>query len=121
MLKVYTYKACSTCRNTTTWLRAQGIDFEELPIRETPPTMSELQIMLNAYEGQMRSILNTSGMDYRAIGLKDKLDGMEPDAVLHLLTENGNLIKRPFAIDAEHGLFLVGFREEKWKQAFAVK
>jgi arsenate reductase len=120
MLKLYTYKACSTCRNATTWLRTQGIDFDELPIRETPPTMPELQIMLNAYEGQMRSILNTSGQDYRALGLKDKLHGMDADAILLLLAENGNLIKRPFAIDAERGLFLVGFREEKWQHAFAV-
>jgi len=119
MLKIYTYKACSTCRNATNWLRAQGIDFEELPIRETPPTMCELQIMLNAYEGKIRTILNTSGLDYRALGLKDKLDGMNADAVLILLSENGNLIKRPFAIDEERRLFLVGFREEKWKQAFA--
>jgi arsenate reductase len=121
MLKVYTYKACSTCRNATTWLRAQGIDFEELPIRETPPNMDELKTMLSGCEGQMRSILNTSGQDYRALGLKDKLDAMDANAVLHQLTQNGNLIKRPFAIDAEHGLLLVGFREEKWKQAFAVK
>jgi arsenate reductase len=119
MLKIHTYKTCSTCKNATTWLRAQGIDFEELPIRETPPTMRELQIMLNAYEGKIRTILNTSGLDYRALGLKDKLDGMNADAVLILLTENGNLIKRPFAIDEERRLFLVGFREEKWKQAFA--
>lgn len=121
MLKVYTYKPCSTCRNATNWLRANSIDFEELPIRETPPNMDELKTMLSACEGQMRSILNTSGQDYRALGLKDKLDAMDANAVLHQLTQNGNLIKRPFAIDAEHGLFLVGFREEKWKQAFAVK
>ncbi|MCX6974000.1 MAG: Spx/MgsR family RNA polymerase-binding regulatory protein [Verrucomicrobia bacterium] len=120
MLKIYTYKPCSTCRNATNWLRANDVNFEELPIRETPPNMDELTTMLGACEGQMRSILNTSGQDYRALGLKDKLDAMDASAVLHLLTQNGNLIKRPFAIDADRGLFLVGFREEKWKQAFSI-
>jgi arsenate reductase len=120
MLKVYTYKPCSTCRNATNWLRAQSLDFQELPIRETPPTKSELKSMLNACEGQIRSILNTSGQDYRDLGLKDKLDGMDTDAIFSLISQNGNLIKRPFAIDVERGIFLAGFREEKWKRAFAV-
>ena len=120
MLKVYTYKPCSTCRNATNWLRANGVNFEELPIRETPPNMDELKTMLSANEGQTRSILNTSGQDYRALGLKDKLDAMDVNAVFHLLTQNGNLIKRPFAIDADRGICLVGFREEKWKQAFGL-
>jgi arsenate reductase len=118
MLKIYTYKPCSTCRNATNWLRAQSIDFQEIPIRETPPTKSELDAMLSAYESQIRSILNTSGLDYRDLGLKDKIDGMGTDAIFSLLVKNGNLIKRPFAIDANRGIFLVGFREEKWKQAF---
>lgn len=120
MLKVYTYKPCSTCRNATNWLRANGVNFEELPIRETPPNMDELKTMLSASEGQTRSILNTSGQDYRALGLKDKLDAMDVNAVFHLLTQNGNLIKRPFAIDADRGICLVGFRKEKWKQAFGL-
>ena len=121
MLKAYTYKPCSTCRNATNWLRAQDIDFKELPIRETPPSQSELQAMLNACEGQIRAILNTSGQDYRALDLKEKIDGMDTDAIFALLATNGNLIKRPFAIDMDRGIFLVGFREEKWKQSFGVK
>ena len=93
MLKIYTYKPCSTCRNATNWLRAQSIDFQEIPIRETPPTKSELDAMLSAYESQIRSILNTSGLDYRDLGLKDKLDRMGTDAIFSLLVKNGNLIK----------------------------
>ena len=118
MLKVYTYKPCSTCRNATNWLRTQNIDFHELPISETPPTGAELQAVLIASQSQVRSILNTSGQDYRTLGLKDKLDGMDMGTLFSLLAKNGNLIKRPFAIDAERGIFLAGFREEKWKQAF---
>ncbi len=121
MLKAYTYKSCSTCRNATNWLRAQGIDFHEIPIRETSPSKSELKAMLNACKGQIRAILNTSGQDYRALDLKDKIDGMDTDAIFALLAQNGNLVKRPFAIDADRGIFLVGFREEKWKQSFGVK
>ena len=73
MLKIYTYKSCSTCRNATAWLKTQGIRFEENPIRETPPTLRELKSMLAAREDNIRPLFNTSGLDYRALNLKDKL------------------------------------------------
>ncbi len=114
MLKIYTYKSCSTCRNATAWLRAQGINFEEHPIRETPPTLLELQSMLAAREGNIRSLFNTSGLDYRALNLKDKLPTMKPDEALRLLQTNGNLVKRPFALEESKGIHLLGFRESEW-------
>lgn len=33
MLKLYTYKKCSTCRNARKFLANKGIAFEEHPIR----------------------------------------------------------------------------------------
>jgi len=42
MLKVYVYQGCSTCRNALKWLRQNSIAFEEVPIREKPPTVDEL-------------------------------------------------------------------------------
>lgn len=116
MLKLYTYQACSTCRNAVKWLRSVGIAFTEHPIRETPPSLDELRGALASQDGQVRGLLNTSGLDYRALGLKDKLPGMTAEAVLRLLTTNGNLVKRPFAIDPARGVYLTGFREEAWAE-----
>ena len=78
-----------------------------------------LKAMLAAHDGDLRRLFNTSGMDYRALGLKDKLPGMSTDAALKLLAENGNLVKRPFAIDAKSKVHLVGFKEDEWKAALA--
>ncbi len=119
MLKVYTYAACSTCRDATQWLRAQHIPFTELPIRITPPSIPELQAMLDAKAGKLTAICNTSGMDYRALGLKDKLPSMSLAASLELLSTHGNLVKRPFVIDMDRGLFLVGFKPADWQRALA--
>lgn len=118
MLKVYTYKNCSTCRKATAWLREKGVSFEELPIRETPPTAGELEAVLKAYGGGLRRLFNTSGQDYRALGLKDSLPGMDTSEAVSLLAGNGNLVKRPFLTDAENGLYQVGFREAEWEQIF---
>lgn len=119
MLTVYTYANCSTCRNAVKWLNAHGIKFQERAIRETPPSPGELKAMLAAKDENLRALLNTSGMDYRALGLKDKLPTLSPVEVLDLLSKNGNLVKRPFAIDTKSNVFLTGFKEPEWKTALA--
>jgi len=116
-MKIYTYQGCSTCRKATQWLRARGIEFQEVPIRETPPGLEELRAMLAARHGSLRALFNTSGLDYRALGLKDTLPTLDPEKALRLLAGNGNLIKRPFAIDPARGVHLVGFQEEEWARA----
>ena len=73
--------------------------------------------MLAAHDGDLRRLFNVSGMDYRSLGLKDKLPAMSIDAALQLLAGNGNLVKRPFAIDARNKVHLVGFKEPEWQAA----
>lgn len=119
MLKLYAYSGCSTCRNAAKWLKQNSIPFEELAIRETPPSMAELKAMLTARGGDVRALFNVSGMDYRSLGLKDKLPGMSAEEALKMLAENGNLVKRPFAMDAKKGVHLNGFKEAEWVAALA--
>lgn len=116
MLKVYTYQGCSTCKSATKWLKAKGIAFDEKPIRETPPSVPELKAMLKA-RGDLKPLFNTSGQDYRVMGIKDKLADMSEADALKLLSEHGNLVKRPFALDKDAGVYLVGFKEDVWQKA----
>lgn len=112
-IKIYTYKKCSTCRNATKWLNKKGLLFEELPIRETPPEKKELETMLEAYDGELRPLFNTSGRDYRALALKDKIPTMSKQEAFKLLTENGNLVKRPFLLS--DSFKAVGFKSSTWE------
>ena len=114
MLTVYVYQKCSTCRDALKWLAARGIHYQEKAIRETPPTVAELKVALKEYGGNLRSIFNTSGLDYRALGLKDRLPGMAETEALELLAKNGNLVKRPFLTG--DGKVLVGFKEADWEK-----
>lgn len=118
MLKIYAYTGCSTCRNALKWLKNHDIPFQEIAIRETPPSAAELKKMLAARGDDLRALFNTSGMDYRAQGMKEKFPSMSTAQALKLLSENGNLVKRPFAIDAAGGIALNGFKEPEWKAAF---
>lgn len=117
MLKVYTLSNCSTCRKATQWLRARGIRFDEHPIRETPPTRAELKAMLAARGGEVRKLFNTSGEDYRAQKLSEKLPAITEAEALALLARNGRLVKRPFVIG--DGVALMGFDEKAWAAAIS--
>lgn len=111
-IRVYTYNKCSTCQKATAWLRARGIGFEELAIRDTPPTAFELARM-QMLLGRRSRLFNSSGADYRAMGLKDRLPEMSDQEAHALLQSNGMLVKRPFLLTPRGGA--VGFREDEWE------
>lgn len=113
MLQFYAYKGCDGCRKARKWLQENAIPFEEVAIRETPPKMEELRFALKS-QGSLKPLFNTSGMDYRSMGMKDKLPSISDEEALELLASHGNLIKRPFIIDQDKGIHLTGFKESVW-------
>lgn len=119
-LTIYIYDKCSTCRKALKFLDTLGVNYEKIAIRDHPPTKAELRSMLAVYDGELKRLFNTSGQDYRQLGIKDRLAKMSEAEAIDLLASNGNLIKRPFAI-AETGksIALVGFKEELWNEALA--
>ena len=64
------------------------------------------------HDGNTRKLFNTSGGDYKALNLKEKLPNMTKTEAIDILSKNGNLIKRPFVIVGDRGL--VGFKEKEW-------
>jgi arsenate reductase len=97
------------------WLDQHAIPYEEIAIRDKPPAIRELEAALKARGGNMRSLFNSSGLDYSALGLKEKLPSMSQSEALKLLSQNGNLVKRPFAIDESKRVFLAGFKQTDWE------
>lgn len=115
MLTVYVYLKCSTCRDALKWLDRHRVKYTAKPIRETPPSRKELETALKLMGGSIRGLFNTSGKDYRAQGLAERLPGMGDDEAIGLLTSNGNLVKRPFVIG--NNTALAGFKPELWSKA----
>lgn len=116
MIKVYLYEKCGTCRKAVQFLSTHGIPHQTVPIRQTPPTPSELKTMLAACHHQLRRLFNTSGVDYRELKLGERFPAMSQEDALTLLASRGNIVKRPFLIG--QGLALVGFNEAEWTSAF---
>lgn len=113
-LRVYAYSGCSTCQKALKYLDSTGRKYELFAIRETPPSMTELKAMLKIYEGKLSKLFNTSGADYKKLGLSAKLPKMKAEQALKLLSGNGNLVKRPFLLVGNTGV--VGFRLNEWIQ-----
>ena len=117
--KVYLLKQCGTCKKAIRFLEDHQIHYQALAIRQTPPSVEELCVAYQAYEGQLKKIINTSSLDYRSSSLKETIETMKKKDLITLLRTNGNLIKRPFVI-GKKGV-LVGFKEEIWRDFFLKK
>ena len=106
------YPKCSTCRKAKKWLDDHGIAYTDRHIKEENPTVEELKAW-QAKSGQpLKKFFNTSGMLYRSMGLKDKLNNMSEEEQLKLLSTDGMLVKRPIVIKGNK--VLIGFKEKEW-------
>ncbi len=114
-IKVYQYSGCSTCRKAINFLNQLKIPFESIPIRDNPPTISELKKAKQTL-GDLKKLFNVSGNDYREGKWKDKISNISESEALLALSKNGNLIKRPFLLFDND--VLVGFKEDEWKEKF---
>ena len=115
-VRLYEYQGCDTCRRAKKFLASRGLAFDAIPIREQPPTKAELKRMLAIYSGELRRLFNTSGGDYKAMKLAERLPTLTEVEALSLLSANGNLVKRPFLLTDTGGL--VGFKPPEWEQLF---
>ncbi len=112
---VYAYQNCDTCRKALKWLIAHEVPHQVKAIRETPPTPAELKSALQISGRDIRKLFNTSGADYRELGMKERLPTLSETDAIRMLSENGNLVKRPFLTG--DGRALCGFKEDDWRTA----
>ena len=106
------YPKCSTCQKAKKWLDEQGVRYEARHIVEQNPTAEELRIWIGTSGQPVKKFFNTSGLKYKELGLKDKLQTMSEEEQLALLASDGMLVKRPLLIG--DGVVLAGFKADKW-------
>ena len=106
------YTKCSTCKKAQTWLNDNGIGYTLRDIKTENPTEAELRAWHEKSGLPLKKFFNTSGLQYKALQLKDKLPTMTEDEMFALLATDGMLVKRPMVITEE--TVLVGFKEADW-------
>lgn len=108
------YPKCSTCKKALAWLEDKGIQVQVRDIKEERPTAEELRQWHQLSGLPLKRFFNTSGLQYKALGLKDKLPGMSEEEQIALLATDGMLVKRPLLIG--ENFVLTGFREKEWEE-----
>ena len=108
------YPTCTTCKKAKKWLDENGISYEDRHIKEQNPSYEELKAWYEKSGLNLKKFFNTSGIQYRALELKDKLPAMTEEEQLQLLATDGMLVKRPIIV-TENGV-LTGFKAEDWEK-----
>ena len=112
-MTILCYDRCSTCQKALKWLDLKSADYTVRPIKEEHPNEDELKSLWKQSGLPLRRFFNTSGMLYRELGLKDRLDTMSEDEQLRLLASDGMLVKRPLLVSDK--AVIPGFREKDWE------
>ena len=113
MMLFICYPKCTTCQKARKWLDEHGVAYDYRDIKEENPTEDELRDWHARSGLPLKRFFNTSGLQYKALNLKDRLPGMSEDEQFALLASDGMLVKRPLLISDK--LVLVGFREADYK------
>ena len=108
------YPPCTTCRKAKRWLQDHDLAFTARHIREDNHTAGELSAWQEKRGLELKKFFNTSGLDYKSLGLKDKLPTMTRQEQLGLLASDGMLVKRPILVTED--AVLVGFQEAQWEK-----
>lgn len=108
------YPKCSTCQKAKAWLEENGLSCEVRDIKAENPSVEELRQWWQASGLPLKRFFNTSGLQYKALGLKDKLPSMDEEAQLALLATDGMLVKRPILVGS--GFVMAGFRPKEWEE-----
>ena len=85
------YPKCTTCQKAKAYLTEKGVEFETRDIKLENPTAEELRGWWKESGQPLKKFFNTSGLQYKALGLKDKLPGMGEEEQLQLLASDGML------------------------------
>lgn len=107
------YPKCSTCQKAKAWLKEHHVEFTERHIVENNPTAAELKEWHQRSNLPLKRFVNTSGLLYKSMQLKDKLPNMSEEEQFKLLASNGMLVKRPLLIGKD--FVLTGFKAEEWQ------
>ena len=108
------YPKCTTCQRARAWLDERGVKYDFRNIKEENPTEEELREWHEKSGLPLKRFFNTSGLQYKALDLKNRLPGMSEEEQFALLASDGMLVRRPLLVG--DGFVLVGFREADYEE-----
>ena len=108
------YPKCTTCQKARAYLEGKKVPYEFRDIKTENPSVEELTCWWKMSGLPLKKFFNTSGLQYKALKLKDKLPEMTEEEQICLLASDGMLVKRPLLVGENY--VLVGFRQAEWDE-----
>ncbi|ARI77067.1 Spx/MgsR family RNA polymerase-binding regulatory protein [Halobacillus mangrovi] len=107
-LKFYSYPSCTSCRRTKSWLKSQGVEFNEQHLFRETPDADELRKILSLTTLGIDEILATRSKEYKDLGIN--VDDLTLSEFLDLVIEKPKLLRRPILTNGEK--LVVGYNLE---------
>jgi arsenate reductase len=114
MITLHGIKNCDTVRKARRWLEQQNIAYSFRDLRETPPTVMEVQGWLQQCDWQV--LLNKRSTTWKGLSKAQQTTIINADTAATLLAANPTLIKRPVLVD--DNALTVGFKPEHYRTIF---
>lgn len=112
------YPRCSTCQKAKRYLEDKNFNFEVRNIVIDKLNINELDRLIQKTEKDINKFFNTSGLKYRELKLKDKIQTMSYEEKIQILSTDGMLVKRPL-LELDDTV-LIGFRENEWNNVLGI-
>ena len=106
-MKVYTLKACDTCRKALKWLTENEIPFQNHDVRSDGLDASDVEPLMKALGWE--KLVNRKSTTWRNLSDEQKSDLDDAKAV-QLITDNPTLMKRPVFLSDKD--VMAGFNED---------
>ena len=106
------YPRCSTCQKAKKYLESKNFNFGVRNIVIDKLNINELDRLIQKSGKDINKFFNTSGLKYRELKLKDRIQTMSYEEKLQILSTDGMLVKRPLLELGDK--VLIGFKEKEW-------
>ena len=113
---MYGIPNCDTVKKAKNWLDTNGIEYEFVNFKKTPPTDDQLTIWLDRRGADV--VVNKRGTTWRKLNEEEQTSISDSNALKQLLSEQPSLIKRPILDIADGNTTTVGFKAEIYEELF---
>jgi arsenate reductase len=96
MVRIYHNNRCSKSRATLALLEQRGDEVEVINYLDTPPSATELVVLLRQLGMAARELLRTGEDEYRSLELDDP--ALDDDALIAAMVAHPKLIERPIVV-----------------------
>ena len=106
---LFEYPKCSTCQKAKKYLESKNFNYKSRNIVIDKLNVYELDRLIQKSGKDINKFFNTSGLKYKELKLKDKIQTMSYEEKLQVLSSDGMLVKRPL-LELDDSV-LIGFKE----------